>query len=247
MQLPAFRELLSVIPESVLAGLNGFAISVAAASHVLRRYHPSPSDVSEVSKHIDIDLTDLSDLDWCVGVETTFLFRRYALCGKHMENASIREFIIADDFLTAYVKALKSGQDATTHLYRIMGAMCRPMVSRVQSDARVPLLSKEEAIHRGATFERHAHSWSGRRLRRIAVICLYTILGTKNFIARNYMPHLSGEGDPDPINFGWHTVVMDIAENGAFGTISDVYNKGLHDIMIFCVKKAIDHRKTVKP
>lgn len=247
LQLPTFRELLSCVPLPVLAGLNGFNIQVAAATHILRRYHPSPEQVSELSKHIPVDLTDLSDLDWCVGVELSLFFRKYALCGKHMENSTIREFIIADDFLTAYVNALEAGKDATTELYQIMGAICRPIVAKASADNREKLLSKEEAIHRGAFFQRHARSYFGPDLRRVAVICLYTILSTKNFINRTYMPLLSsGEGESNPINFGWHTVVMDIAENGAFGTISEVYDKGLHDIMVFCVKKSIDHRKTEK-
>lgn len=244
MQLPSFAELHAYVHPDVMCSLDVFRIAVAATEKILIKYKPSGQQIADVSAHMNVDLTDLSDLDWTRDHTLTVHLQRYALCGQHMINSTIREFIIADDFLTKYLDALEAGRDGSEYLYAIMGAMCRPALSGDLTDPRIKLSSKEQAMHYGSIFKSAARALLYRqKIKRTAMICLYTLIATKNFISKNYMPFLSGEGEAPAVSFGWHTIVMDIAENGAFGNISQVYDKSLHDIMIFCVKKIVDHKK----
>lgn len=247
MQLPNMAELHRFVHPDVMCSLDVFRIAVAAAERLLYKYRPNAQQIAEVAAHVDVNMTDLSDLDWTKDHSINIYLKRYEVCGQHMINSSIREFIIADDLLTKYLDALEAGRNGSEYLYGIMGAMCRPASSKNLTDQRIALVSKEQAMHYGSIYRRASSSrWYRNRIKRTAMICLYTLIATKNFISKNYMPFMSGEGEAPAVNFGWHTIVMDIAENGAFGNISQVYDKALHDIMIFCVKKSIDYKKQSK-
>ena len=250
LKLPTWKELRDFVPMDIFLTMSPFVIKTWAASHLLKKYKPTPAQVAQVSQVIDFDMSDLSDFD--LSNDHTFRLngREYHICRQQMENSTMREFIISDDFLSKYVEAINHQKPAEDHLYHLMGAMCRPQrLQKNPGDRRIPLLNIQHAKSLGAVFKRHARSLANKKdITLAAMICLYTALSTKNFIAKTYMPHLSGGENTGSrsIDFGWHTIVMDIAENGAFGTIEEVYNTNLHDIMVFCVKKALDAAAQVK-
>lgn len=244
-ELPTILALFGFLRSEILLTLSPFIISVAAAQKVLKKHYPSAEQINEVSKHIDTSIEAVKGINWSLD-RSLFLFRKFALPKPEMENATIREFIIADYYLDKYVKAME-GQDPKVlhYLFCLMGSMCRPVSNHSLTDPRTPITSRQQAEAYAAIFERHSSSvLYARRIIDIATICLYTAISTKNFIANNYMPHLNTEsGGGGGISFGWDTIVMDVAENGAFGNIKDCYDTGLHDIMIFCVKKAQEFQK----
>lgn len=250
LKLPTWKELRDFVPMDIFLTMSPFVIKTWAASHLLRKYKATPAQVAQVSQVIDFDMSDLSDFDMSNDHTLKLNGIDYHLCRQHMENSTMREFIIADDFLSKYVEAINHQKPAEDHLYHLMGAICRPVSAKGNyGDRRVSLKNIHHAMTIGATFKRHARSVANKNsIKATAMICLYTALATKNFISKTYMPHLSGGENTGSraIDFGWHTIVMDIAENGAFGKIEDVYNTNLHDIMVFCVKKALDHDAQVK-
>jgi hypothetical protein len=247
VKLPTVGELFPFLRSEVLLSLNSFVISAHAAAKILRPYKPAAYHINELSKQIEFSIPDIKNINWIEGQSLTINFKKYGLCKPEMENATIREFIITDYFLNLYVKSLEAGDTAGSlkHLYGLMGAMCRPMDYQSITDPRTRIKSRQQAQVYGAIFERYSHAmYYRRRIIDIATICLYTAISTKNFINTNYMPHLGGgDGPATGPSFGWDTIVMDVAENGAFGKISEVYDTGLHDIMIFCVKKSMDFAK----
>jgi len=237
-----------------LLTLSPFHIQIAIAQYLLRKYTYHAGHVTEVMSHLGFceltNMASLRDFDWSDDL-TLWVWGRYAMVRPHMDNATMREFIMADDYLTKYVAALEAhkADDAETNLYKLLATVCRPVnadaaTSIKLNDRRVPLTGRDQVERIAAVLRRDAKSLTGGKIRYAAAVAVMTVLATKNFIAQNYMPHLTadedGGGNGRSVNFGWHTVVMDIAENGAFGDMDVVYDSQLHDVMVFCVKKAND-------
>ena len=244
----------TVLTQSFLS-LTPFIIRTHVATAILRAYgrYVEPQHVSEVAAHLDFcDLTSLRDFDWSRDISFRIWTHRYIMCREMLDSSTIREFIIADEYLTAYVAALEKGDaiESQKQLFYLLATVMRPAnadprVTERINDQRVPLHGRTQIEHHAAILRRYSKSLLYKRaIYYAASVAVMTVLATKNFIHANYMPHLSGDGGEGSgsggVNFGWNTIVMDIAENGAFGDIETVYNSQLHDVMIFCVKKAQD-------
>lgn len=243
----------TVLTDAFLS-LTPFRISTAVASAVFRAYGSkvTAQHVSEVAAHLDFcNLVSMKDFDWCNDVKPIRIWtHRYVMCREMLDSSTIREFIIADEYLSAYVAAMEKGdkKESQKQLFLLLATVMRPAnadhreTERI-NDKRVPLHGRTQVEHHAAILRRYSTSvLLKKKIYYAASIAAMTVLATKIFIHENYMPHLSGddEGGSGGLNFGWNTIVMDLAENGAFGDIEQVYNSQLHDIMIFCIKKAQD-------
>jgi len=249
IQLPsAWKELYPYLQRSsfcrALLTLNDFVIKVDIAEKLLSAFRHNTAHTAWVVPHIQVSLSKTADLDWSSHHHLNIWGMRYDMPRMMMENSTILEFIAADKSLEKYVTAISSGDvvNAEKYMYRIMGILCRPATGSNPNDRRVPFKSMEQADIYGRIFQRYADTWvHGRQILRTAAICVITVLSTKNFIADNYIPHLTGgNGAARGIDFGWDSVVMDIAENGAMGDMDTVYNTNVHQVMLFCIKKTQD-------
>jgi hypothetical protein len=261
LQIPqSWTDLQAILSDKTILtqaflSLTPFIIRTHVASAILKSYsrHVEPQHVSEVAAHLDFcDLKSLRDFDWSRDISFRIWTHKYIMCREMLDSSTIREFIIADEYLTAYVGALESGDvsESQKQLFLLLATVMRPAnddprVTERINDGRVPLHGRTQIEHHAAILRRYSKSLLYKKsILYAASVAVMTVLATKNFIHANYMPHLNAEGGeggaPSGVNFGWNTIVMDIAENGAFGDIETVYNSHLHDVMIFCVKKAQD-------
>lgn len=244
----------TVLTDAFLS-LTPFSIKTAVASAILQAYgsRVTAQHVSEVAAHLDFcSLTTMKDFNWCNDVKPIRICtHRYVMCREMLDSSTIREFIIADEYLTAYVAAMEQGdkKESQKQLFLLLACVMRPSNAdhkdtQRNNDERVPLHGRTQVEHHAAILRRYSQSLLYKKaIYYAASIAAMTVLATKIFIHENYMPHLTGddgEGGDGGLNFGWNTIVMDLAENGAFGDIEQVYNSQLHDIMIFCIKKAQD-------
>lgn len=122
-----------------------------------------------------------------------------------------------------------------------------------RGDARVPLVSKEEAEARAV---RMAKAPAEMHLQ-----ALLWFAGLKLYVHRVYGKWLfeeEEEDDEEPDNeqpatnsqqpnFGWWGIFLDVAEAGVFGRLEQVYQTSIHDICIYLVKKRADAQSASPP
>jgi hypothetical protein len=226
--------------------LDAEMIRIALAEYFLDKYWPNVSEgriqaISDIAKVFGfINFENFQGFDWQYDLH---LYKRYPMCKPMMNNSTLRELIIADGFLEKYVSG---DMDA---IWPLMGTIFRPespdQTYRLsQSDDREALLSQDHAVLLGHRFKSHSMVlYSGDKIYKAAVISLLTVLATKHFFAKNYIPLLNSDEKTEKkgINFGWHELAFDISESGNFGTIDQVYTRNVHQIMLYCIKKKQDH------
>lgn len=239
MSAPLYKALLS---------LDNEMIRIIIAEHFVKHHAPRAdrssrieaiSQIAQVFSYIDFQ--SFHGFEWQYDLQIGLI--KYPMSKAMMHNSTLRELVIADSFLDKYV------QGDTEAIWPLMGAIYRPstcdLTYKVQfSDGRIPLLSQDHAINIGKIYKRHATTYFYQnRIIKAAAIALLTVLATKHFFAKNYIPHLNSDDDkPEKkgINFGWHELAFDISEAGNFGTIDQVYNRNIHQIMLYCIKKKQD-------
>jgi len=230
-------KLRRMITESVIL-LDDFTLRVAVAHQMLRPYRRMKNyehSVSEIVPHLEHRFDKLIDMSVPMVPELTVWFDRYISLRESMEDASLREYILADEVIQDYLT-----DPTEAHLCRIAAVVYRP----VASGHRVPLTSREQIQPLADTLQRHMRCIvHGRYIRAAAASAILLILHTKQFVDHNYIPHLqsSSTGSNTRMDFGWHNIAMDVGENGAFGNIENTYASNFHDIMLFLMKKKQDH------
>lgn len=118
-----------------------------------------------------------------------------------------------------------------------------------RGDARVPLVSKEEAEERAR--------WLQKAPPEMHAQALLWFAGLKLYIHRVYGKWIFEEQEEDDEaetqqpatnnqspNFGWWGVFLEVAEAGVFGSLDKVYQTSIHDICIYLVKKRVDAEAT---
>lgn len=154
---------------------------------------------------------------------------------EKFENGRAIEYPIADDFYSDYCES-----NEKKHLVRLAATICRPESNDFKSiitrgDKRIPLLSREEAIHRAEI------------LKDLPDEILLTVKlffeGIKQYVHDTYGHWLFPQTNPEEengsggLNFGWWGMYQDVAENGLFGNLQQVYQSLFHDVAIYLIRK----------
>lgn len=220
------------ITASILS-MNDDMLRTAVTLHFVAKTgwlrHVATHYIAHISANLEIRFDNLIPAHIVQGFR--FFNRKYTFVKPTMEDASIREFIFADEYLQAYING---DPDA---IYYLTALLCR-----IDTSSRIRKRSQLDAD--AAFFRRYTGSLLfGSKITTVMANAMLLILQTKQHIKATYYPILGGssEHQPNDIDFGFHTIVMDIAENGAYGDIEQVYDTGLHDIFVFLIKKKQDH------
>jgi hypothetical protein len=238
MTIPLYKALLT---------LDADMIRVLLAEYFVNTHMPDATKgrlqaIAEVTKVFDfINFESFQGFEW--QYQLTLHTKKYPMCKPMMHNSTLRELVIADGYLDKYVQGdLDAIWPLTGAIFRPESGDARDVLAR--SDRREPLLSQDHAVLLGIRFKSHAESlWHRDGLIKAAAIALLTVLATKHFFAKNYIPLLASDSpsEKNGINFGWHELAFDLSETGNFGTIDEVYNRNIHQIMLYCIKKKQDH------
>lgn len=210
-------------------------IKTYVALHFIRKTgwirHLTQHYVQHIVTNMDIRFDNLIPMHISSGF--SFFTTRYHMIKPNMENASIREFIFADEYLQAYISG---DPDA---IYYLTALLCR-------RDPLTRIRQRHELDQDVRLLKRYVSSiLFGRAILAVMATSLLLVLHTKQYIKATYFSILgSGSSSPTKIDFGFHNIVMDIAENGAYGDIEQVYDTALHDIFVFLIKKKQDFDQT---
>lgn len=160
-------------------------------------------------------------------------------------DLTIGEFKSALEVLNLYFDSKSNPDEAMLHLQYFLAILYRPKdangqklpfhnyVIDPQPFNEVPLWQKQCIV-----------IWFS-----FCVHCLQQADITINSIEVNLsslFPTNSGSADPRTVNFGWTGVVMDIAETGVFGDAKETSQTSLYEILIYLLKKELDHKKASK-
>jgi hypothetical protein len=218
---------------AAILAMDDNMLRTAVTLHFVRKTgwirHVATHYIAHISANLEIRFDNLIPVHMVQGFR---LFdRNYTFVRPTIEDASIREFIFADEYLQAYI----SGDvDA---IYYLTALLCR-------RDTSARIRKRTDLDADAAFFRRYTGSLLlGARITTLMATAMMLILQTKQHIKATYYPILGGSStaETNAIDFGFHTIVMDIAENGAYGDIEQVYDSGLHDIFVFLIKKKQDH------
>lgn len=231
------RDLRNKISASILS-LNESMIRLCVAVHFVKQTgwmrHVQGHYIDHIVRNLDIRFDNLIPVHLVPGF--SFFARRYTMVAPNMEDASIREFIFADEYLQKYI----SGD--TSAIFHLTALLCR-------QDTKSRIRQRQELDQEAAFIQRYAGSiLFGNQIGAAMASALMLILHTKQYLKSVYFPILGGEQPAsNKIDFGFHNIVMDIAENGAFGDIEKVYDTPLHDLFVYLIKKKQDHDRSQIP
>jgi hypothetical protein len=163
------------------------------------------------------------------------------------------QFLVADG---AFESACAGDADATTLL---LAALCR---GHDYDLAAVPLRGRGEAEYRKAALDGVADE--------VKVAALLYFAGVKAYIHQTYGAWLfedeeEGEDEDEQEEddyedeavdegsvrregpqFGWYGVLQDVAETGVFGTLKDVQQAALHDVLVYLVRQHIKNEDAAR-
>lgn len=165
--------------------------------------------------------------------------RHYFFPDAHGMNLMAIEYPIADE---AFMDYLRTGNPDALRL--LCGALLREQEPDEQAairrgDRRVPLLTRAQAQHRAEGFKRLPD--------HIQSACLLYFAGVKEFVHTSYGKVLFEDTDTDeqgnPIvkstspSLGWWSVYFNVAQDGPFGKIEEVYQTSFHDVCLYLVER----------
>jgi hypothetical protein len=166
-------------------------------------------------------------------------------------NVSGVEFALADDYYKAYVEG------DTSALACISACMWREKdededAALERGDFRKPLHNKmqveqwaRELEDAPAEYHIQAFNWFvGLKLHINRVYGPWIFDAVDDEDEDNEKPEQKPTGGP---NFGWWGIFIDIADTGAYGTKTQVYQESIHDICIYLVKRRADANQAPEP
>ena len=197
-----------------------------------------PSDIAAI-------LPALDWMDW--SFPATFFTQsqrinitEYITCDDKLANGTLKEFIYIDEFFSKYLT-----ESDPHYLYGLTATIWRKVNTNHQQsikteDRRVPLISRAQ-VSQWIMNLRHYHDSIFYRS-TINIMMAQSIMfafGLKKFIHDMYGPHLFGsEGSGSMgVNFGWHTVAMDLASTHVFGNLDQVMDTNFHDLCAYLVQQ----------
>lgn len=162
--------------------------------------------------------------------------KTYYLPAAHGLNLSAIEYPIADEAFTTYLK-----NNSDEHLRLLCAVLCREAEQDAASaerrgDRRVPLLSRPQAEARAARMSNLPHDVMGG-------VLLY-FAGVKAFVSQSYGKVLFEQPDEDEPaqpsttpSLGWWSIYFNLAADGPFGNLEQVYQTDFHDVCIYLVDR----------
>ncbi len=182
-------------------------------------------------------------------------WRRKLLCwpAAKFANGTLREFAIADAAFEAY-------QDAHPQALEMLTAtLLRPRktrrsfhFARVADSRQIERTGDERvAIVSRAELESQAQRLADKPLpSEVKAAVLMYWIGIKEYVHQAYGSYLfedpEAEQTSGPVakgpDFGWHGQAMEIAKEGALGTLEQVYDTNFHTVAMYLVKRNADRR-----
>lgn len=165
--------------------------------------------------------------------------KRYYLPAEDFENGQAIEYPIADDYFTKYLNTEKE-----IYLDKLIATICRPAKYRFgildkahfnkNGDPRIPLLSRDQAEAAAPIFEKLPQE--------VKFSILMYFNGIKELVFDSYGEFLfegvnDDHSENNGVSFGWWGVYMDIAKEGAFGPLHQVYQSNFHSICMYLVQQ----------
>ncbi len=216
-RIKALKILLNV-NLSVLKSMNADQISALLNTVPWLKYQPSAEPILEYFDHEG---------------------KRYFMPQAFGFNMRAMEYPIADEALERY---LTGNQLEDLHL--LCATICREgepdeATVNLRGDIRIQLRSRAEAEARAKAFKKLPLP--------IAMAVLAFQAGLKEYIFKSYgtvlfkQPEEDGdEPQPEGFTLGWWGTFFDLATDGPFGNIEQVYQTSFHDICLYLVKRRKD-------
>lgn len=166
----------------------------------------------------------------------------YLLPSAKLENATCREWLLADEYFLAFSKS-----GALPDLDLLIATLCRQRNKNKEEalrsdDRRVKLLSRSEVEKRALKMKILDQ--------RVKLFVLLFFSGCKEWVYKTYKPWLF-EPEPEadePLRpktildkLGWYGMFQRVAEAGIFGTMEDVLNTKFKDVCLFLVTKKAEY------
>lgn len=207
----------------------------------------APLMMDYLIQNYELDWKDVP-CDLLIQSQLQTLTSRYVAPRLDFEYASMREFIMIDEYLQEYISALDhngSKRLPSFWIHRLVSVMIRKSYfSHMDGREAIDL----QKIHNNTMIlERYSSGIITRKtIMQLSAASLLYAIGLKERVHQLYAKWLfssSASADTSALNLGWQGIAMQVAESGVFGNYESVLDSQFHDVCAWLVLKKQEHDK----